>query len=54
MHLGTVLRHLAYTAFALHGCLESHVQVCSTNVQNFKCFIGVFRVAGGDVQFVGN
>lgn len=32
MHLGTVLRRLAYTAFALHGCLESHVQVRIANL----------------------
>lgn len=27
VHLGVVLRHLAYTAFALHGCTDSHIQV---------------------------
>lgn len=26
VHLGVVLRHLGYTAAALHGCIESHIQ----------------------------
>lgn len=36
VHLGTVLRHLACTAFALHGCLESHVQAPQTVRALFK------------------
>ncbi|XP_058225048.1 aluminum-activated malate transporter 14-like [Rhododendron vialii] len=36
VHLGTVLRRLAYTAFALHGCLESHVQAPQTVRALFK------------------
>ncbi|KAM7498332.1 hypothetical protein LguiA_022746 [Lonicera macranthoides] len=29
VHLGVVLQHLGYTAFVLHGCLESHIQPLS-------------------------
>ncbi|KAI8545585.1 hypothetical protein RHMOL_Rhmol07G0050800 [Rhododendron molle] len=36
VHLGTVLRRLAYTAFALHGCLGSHVQAPQTVRALFK------------------
>ncbi|XP_058225054.1 aluminum-activated malate transporter 14-like [Rhododendron vialii] len=36
VHLGTVLSRLAYTAFVLHGCLESHVQAPQTVRALFK------------------
>ena len=30
--LGAVLRHFGHTAVALHGCLESEIQVCLLDV----------------------
>lgn len=32
VEVGTTLRHFAYTAEALHGCLESSIQVPIANI----------------------
>lgn len=37
MKIGAVLRHFGYTAVALHGCLESEVQVIT--IFHFNLFL---------------